>query len=707
MKYTKFLKCHFDVILFTFAIMTYLAVCDAQTVWEKVPQTPMRAFRGIAHGNGTFVAADFWGSIIYSTDGKNWDDCDSIQTDYLYNTEYHNGFFFVLGEDGTLMKSSDGRSWASCNTGINADYFDITYGKGLYIAVGEIKGSNPSTSAIASSTDGENWNYQKIDSTSGLFSIIYAESSFVASGDDGHIYRSSNGTDWQKVDSISPFPIKCMAYGDSVYVAFDNFDIFTSRDLQYWSRLYIRDEFGEHIHIRSALYHDSTFLAVGKSDSYQGMMRVLTSTDGYSWTRPEKYKLRNNLFDVCVVDSTYYAVGTDSLIVTSQDRVNWEYNIPEKHLCFSEIIYANNCFVAVGEGGLLSTSTDGINWVCKITGTYQPIKDIAYGNDRFVAVGYTSTYTDTQCIIISSDDDGISWNTLYRSGATYLWGITYGDGMFISCGSNTNTYYTGLILTSTTGIGFSNSGYEFRGSFYDVAYGNGTYVVTGRYDANNAITFISSSDNGDSWDFNYGYGQKRIYELLFDNTQFIATGKSSTGPALYTSSDGATWTKKELDTSLYMFDLIYENSQYVAIGGNKVMVSQDLDSWRTYSMPFSQSMTTLAFGKDMYVAAGDSCSILYSRADPVSSLNLPEFAKQKFTVKTINNNIVLKIPEHYSNDITTIKLYSISGRCLYEKKHSVSKDRIQIPITVANGRYLIIVSNRGKRLLTSSLIVQQ
>ena len=61
--------------------------------------------RGIAYGNGTFVAVGGNGTILTSPEGITWTSRTSGTDSILYGVTYGNGTFVAVGTDGTILQS--------------------------------------------------------------------------------------------------------------------------------------------------------------------------------------------------------------------------------------------------------------------------------------------------------------------------------------------------------------------------------------------------------------------------------------------------------------------------------------------------------------------------------------------------------------------------------------------------------------------------
>ncbi len=74
-------------------------------------------FNDVAYGNGSYVVVGNNGSIVVSTDAKEWHAVDGITTENLnaitFNKEKQ--LFYAVGDNGTLISSANGSSWSIYN----------------------------------------------------------------------------------------------------------------------------------------------------------------------------------------------------------------------------------------------------------------------------------------------------------------------------------------------------------------------------------------------------------------------------------------------------------------------------------------------------------------------------------------------------------------------------------------------------------------
>ncbi|MBN2078855.1 MAG: hypothetical protein JW838_07800 [Spirochaetes bacterium] len=150
----------------------------------------------------------------------------------------------------------------------------------------------------------------------------------------------------------------------------------------------------------------------------------------------------------------------------------------------NSVTFGNNVFVTVGGGGVIYrevgdpnplplSAWGGTNFVPASPG--KTFTDVAYGNGEFVAVGSVVSLENE---IWYSWDDGITYFRKSFNGiARPYYGVCYGlPGWWVVVGQDFLDYGLSPIQSNVFQSGGAPNG---SGTFRDVAYGNGYYVVVG------------------------------------------------------------------------------------------------------------------------------------------------------------------------------------------------------------------------------------
>jgi photosystem II stability/assembly factor-like uncharacterized protein len=207
---------------------------DAITWTPQVTGTTQN-LNGIGAGGGRFVAVGAGGTIISSTDGINWTTAASsgtVTTNDLYAvTSNGSGLWVAVGKNGALLTSADGsaNTWTSVNSNTVLALKGITLGTNattgalVYVAVG-------ASGALVTSPDAVTWTAQTAIGRNTLSAVTSVTNSlapiavtnnvvqtcgtqFVAVGDSGTIFTSTDGTTWVGQPSTTSSNLKAIVHG--------------------------------------------------------------------------------------------------------------------------------------------------------------------------------------------------------------------------------------------------------------------------------------------------------------------------------------------------------------------------------------------------------------------------------------------------------------------------------------------------------------
>ena len=97
---------------------------------------------------------------------------------------------FVVGTvSGFILTSADGTNWTLRGTAATNSIYDVIYANSKFVAVGE-------DGVILNSSDGTSWDNRTSGTSEALRNVTYGNSKFVTVGDSGTILTSSDGTSW-------------------------------------------------------------------------------------------------------------------------------------------------------------------------------------------------------------------------------------------------------------------------------------------------------------------------------------------------------------------------------------------------------------------------------------------------------------------------------------------------------------------------------
>ena len=223
-------------------------------------------FYGVTFGNGLFVTVGAAGNIQTSTDGMSWVSRYNVLNDGLYDIAYGGGQFVAVGSIGFFVRSTDGLTWTSVNSGSNSSYRGVVHANGQFVAAGAGGGGG----SIGTSPDGLTWTNIDVGG-SFLNSVAYGNGAYVAGGNGGAAFRSTNGTTWTVIPSFTGSDINHLTFGNGQFVTVgEDGKIFTSSDGLTWTaRISNSDGFT----LNGITHGNGLFVAVGQGAT------IITSPD--------------------------------------------------------------------------------------------------------------------------------------------------------------------------------------------------------------------------------------------------------------------------------------------------------------------------------------------------------------------------------------------------------------------------------------------
>ena len=247
-------------------------------------------------------------------------------------------------------------------------FLRISYGNGVFVAVGE-------AGTIYTSSDGETWTRRSSGTSQSLRDVAYGGGTFVAVGEGGTILSSADGVTWTRRSSRAGYDLHGVGYGQSAFVAVgDQGSVLTSPDGSTWAA----GDSGTHQFLKKIAYGVGSFVAVGMNGT------ILTSTDGSAWTLQES-GTAGHLDGIAYGKNTFVTGG--EVILTSSDGRIWTLRTAGSKPRIFAVAYGSGVFAAAADNGAILTSPDGSEWTPRDSGTHLAILTIVHGKERFLAAG--------------------------------------------------------------------------------------------------------------------------------------------------------------------------------------------------------------------------------------------------------------------------------------------------------------------------------
>ncbi len=274
----------------------------------------------------------------------------------------------------------------------------------------------------------------------------------------------------------------------------------------------------------SVTFGNGTFVAVSNS----GTNRVMTSTDGITWT-PRSVPA-SSWASVTYGNGVFVAVagfGTDR-IMTSPDGVTWTPRGSSTD-SWAGITFGNNTFVAVATMGTnrVMTSTDGITWTNRSvpTGGIQGWSAVTWGNNKFVAISFTG-FNDR----VMTSPDGVTWTYAQAIHNGNWSSIAYGNNLFVATASNSGMS-SDYVMTSSDGITWTPRTAAAAVSWASVVYGGGKFVAVASSGSNRVMT----STDGITWTGHTAADASGWSSVTYGNGLYVAVASNGSGSRVMTS----------------------------------------------------------------------------------------------------------------------------------------------------------------------------
>ncbi|MHA7967761.1 S-layer homology domain-containing protein [Paenibacillus sp. CAU 1782] len=563
---------------------------------------------GIVYANGKYTAVGDRGYIGQSLDGINWTRVAapvSNEATSWRSIVFEKNMYVAVGLNTTsnatakLMTSPDGENWTDRSSSIDGTILQkaVFLNNQFFAVGGRWSGNDRSLDVgiIYSSTDGLNWTltaapekFWPVSSTTStpffLMDMAYISGRYVVGGNVfGSYAYSTNLSSWTK-GFIDDYALDSFSvYNNKLYVTRNGSDAYSSSDGITFAPA------SDYTGMRGSLQDGSTLYRFGVGGNW-----FESADDGASWT-PKTAITNLTILDAATNGSSFVLVtnGTKSLVV-SPDKSSWsrfEGNI--QGVAYNGSQWVGVATVPSRSGGeidsFLLTSSSGWSNLSSVDDFLPKTEfyDVAYGNNAFIAIGKK----------IARSSDGVSWTLedLPAGTAGKVTAITYGSSRGFVAVTN-----GGSILASPDGSNWtvdnSHSGTEFA-HVKDV---NGVYIATAPYDS-----FWVSDGSGGNWTkldslSDYYAVFYDLADVAYGEGTYAITGADENGNAVVLSATGnsldeiATWNTHVIDSSVYAtMKTIQYSDGYFVTGGLEYLSSppdtyvlyatSDFTNWTNYN----------------------------------------------------------------------------------------------------------------------------
>lgn len=565
------------------------------------------------------------------------------------------GQVWQIGDRGSLHTSADLDSWAPHETGVRHSLRGIAFFGANACIVGEaglvLFGPGPDSLA-ARSLSTSDW----------LESVASSPAALVAVGDNGAIYRSTDGANWSRQGSFSNW-LRSVAYGGGEFLAVgENGFAASSPDGENWTPRSI----GATAHLNRAAYINDRFWVVGEdglafTNNFRmvfgrvqtgvtnelfaiagnkseillagDQIALLGGPDGSSWTvqvdadSPALAPLWP--YYSALWDGRLFLLGGRTGMKVEGFRTNAAAPIewfsdtqPARHWLWS-LTRQGDVFAAAGAEGAILTSLDGVAWsreVVPAAAQSEILLGIGGNSSALVAAGsagmlLVSPSVSTNLVSTNSagqaetnriDLLGVYWSMAGAPTANDLQGVAANDSTYVVTGAK------GTILTSSNGTNWQQ---RLSGAG---AYLSGVTAWPGGFIACGDSGTLLASTDGALWLPRNSKVNSWIYSVRYLGGRLVAVGQ---GGLILTSDDGVQWTQRASGTTEWINDVAYANGRWLAVAGFGWMISStDSVNWTAFKSITARSLYSAATDGQQMVAVGLEGVIL---RQPLAVANTP------------------------------------------------------------------------------------
>jgi len=655
-----------------FISSTCMAVSQSSINWTKNMQYAIDEFKGIAYGNGMYIAVGVDGIIRTSTDAVKWERVNSGIKDDIEDVIWANNKFTAVSKNGNVLDSSNGVKWLIHNMDKESYPKKIYYYNGKYIV---LSGGY----CYYTSTNGVKW--ETIKTTAILNSVTWNGKSYFATDFDyksGRVLVSSDGDKWEEVFSVNK-EIKEIMFANNMYVAVgeDKYRgfIITSSDGVTWNMTYERDE---RMEINGIIWDGSRFVAFGDD----GL--VLQSNNGDNW---DDKSLKDGEYPekMIFINGKYILIDILGQIQVSQDLSNWTITVKNPYIGYNAVIWDGQKFIIVGEQGTMLTSSDSLKWTNIETGNQESLKGIVYNGKKYVV---TIWKYDDSLLEIMSSLDGVKWKKSSFKSNDYPGNIIWDGKHFIMVADN------GKIFTSVDGDNWLTNNIGDSCWLQDIEWNGKTYIAVG------TSASIYSSNDGENWTNRYkGPEGACLNDVTWNGKEFIAIGDY--GPLIFTSPNGEKWTNRGPGDNSGLNKVVWDGKRYISVGfGGSIQSYEGSKTWCNLKSCTSNSLNGIAWNGKSYVVVGDSSTILISEPSDIIKVvvngkpvicNIAPMEKDGEFLAAGNelfNTLGIKMEYNKKTKTYTFIKGKVAIKMTVNSKESIvngKKVKMRVPVTATNG----------------------
>lgn len=507
--------------------------------------------------------------IGFSKDGIGWQFAQIGANQIIKANDY-----FICGNNDGVLRSKDLVNWEKIGT-LDSEVYSVAFGNNTYLA--------RTRTAIYRSTNGTTWE-KSIDITHDNFGeVAFGNGLFIATS-SGALRLSTDGITWRQVSNPAKEWRKAK-YADGYWWFYSRWEmkqLYRSLDGENWETLDLPVDLVRYVGFDPI---DDRVYFIGQVNDKNDDWNSRAHTYAYRIRGDEVEQLSHIDYEYTpyvppiAIKAGKVLMGFDRAVTFLEDyQPEYVYNSPYLWSKAPELSYVNNQFIAYGSNEL-QTSTDGTNWNTIASKNDEiPYGKFAYGNGYYVGYNHHGPSLAALKAHHQSFNSvafgggvfvGLNYSGIYYSTNGQTWDLAdasivnaaylvYGGGAFIA-------YNEDAVYRSTNGIEWSKvSKGEFAAGYSCIIYGENTFYA---FDSNQCYT----STDGRSWTPRgkleiEGHSSSWIYNAFYFQNKVLVPYWDD---YFFESVNGDDWTMKKVTA----FSFGYDHRSTYSTDGNILIAS--------------------------------------------------------------------------------------------------------------------------------------
>lgn len=338
--------------------------------------------------------------------------------------------------------------------------------------------------------------------------------------------------------------------------------------------------------LRSVTYANGTYYAAAINGA------LLSSEDGLTWV--DQSTGYTNAFLAATAGQGLVLLGGVDHILISSNGLTWQQVTNPASDYPGALGFANGRFIYLGVAGSIASSTNAIDWeVHRQTDGQQQFTGFCFGNGTFVGLGQRGIY---------SSPDGTTWAQVYTPTGNGPTVGVYAKNEFLAGDVD------GHLYQSADGTTWAQMATALPGSITSLLFDGTNYLAV----LNNGSGFDLSSD-GEDWTLVSAPVAVTTLSAVFANGRLVLSGSAgglASGPSVADLTVINPGVKEDL------VGVAAGPSNFVAVTGRHVLLSEDGLTWRQLPVSPSRDMHFIRYSRGRYFA-GCEIGVCFSSSNGV------------------------------------------------------------------------------------------